>query len=208
MRYNLVGQRANLIGQLMAVGAAQRAGYGYPVVGAYGPAAPPPGYPPPGYGYPGGGCTPNNGYCAPQAGPCMPPSPGTLVANGVDPRVYAVQDQCPTEARRYTLSFTQTIPAGLTQDVTRFPQVVFRGERLFVPSTIGANFDIVSITIGNRPQFAAAGSMPAEIFSEVSINNELGLDTAQPGVQVILQVSNRTAQDQEFRAVIIGAVIQ
>lgn len=189
MRYNLVGQRANLIGQLMAVGRAQRAGYGYPIVGAADPMA-------------------ANGYCGPEPGPCMPPAPATLVQNGVDPRVYAMQNQCPTEARRYTLSFSQTIAGGATVDVIRFPQVVFRGERLFVPSTIAPNFDIVSITIGNRPQFAAAGATPAEIFSEVSINNELGLDTAQPGVQVILQVTNRDAEEQEFRAVIIGAVVQ
>lgn len=199
MRYNLVGQRANLIGQLMAVGRAQRAGYGYPMVGAYDV---------PQHAHPGM-CDPQTQYCAPEPGPCMPPSPASLVQQGVDPRVYAMQNQCPTEARRYTLSFQQTIAAGATVDVIRFPQVVFRGERLFVPSTIAPNFDIVSITIGNRPQFAAAGATPAEIFSEVSINNELGLDTAQPGVQVILQVTNRDAQEaQEFRAVIIGAVVQ
>lgn len=227
-RHNLIGARNNLIGNLMAVGAQMRhggVGYGYPIVGAYGNGmtADPPmngggnGYPPgmvpapmvPHQHFPGG-CNIMPQYCAPMS-PCMPPSPETLVANGVDPRVYAVQNSCPTEARRYTLGFSQTnIAFNDTVDIIRFPQVIFRGERLFIPSTIQENFVVVSITVGNRPQFAAAGETPAEIYSEVAINNELGLDTAEPGVQVILQVRN-IAADQEakdFRGAIIGAVVQ
>jgi hypothetical protein len=132
-----------------------------------------------------------------------------MIQNGVDPRVYGVQNCGPSTARRYTLSFeSANIPAGAIVDVVKFPQVIFRSERLFIPSSIAPDFSIVSITIGNRPQYAASGAVPAEMFTEVAINNELGMDTAQPGVQIILQVRNDALEAKTFRAAMIGAVVE
>lgn len=111
--------------------------------------------------------------------------------------------------REFPIGFgPQLVAAGANATIVVQPQLPFRSERLIVPSTIGAAFDIIDFRIGKNSQFVAAGAISAVSFSEVGVGVRLMGDTAQVSQQIVLIAQNITAGDVTFRATLIGKALQ
>ena len=127
---------------------------------------------------------------------------------GFSPTIYEIDESNANAARRLPLGFgTTTIAAGASATVTASPQVLFRGERLVIPSSIAPSVRVNDIIIGNRTQTAAAGAVNGSTYSEVAVGTGLLLDTAQPGIDVQLLVTNTSADAISFSAVLLGAAV-
>jgi hypothetical protein len=111
--------------------------------------------------------------------------------------------------RHFPIGFTQSqIQPGQVAEVEVKPQVLFRGERLAVAPSNARSFNIVDIKVGKDSQLAATGEMPAEAFSALAVGVRMELDTAQPGIVVVLIVRNVDATPQDFNAVLYGTVFE
>jgi hypothetical protein len=93
-------------------------------------------------------------------------------------------------------------------DVVSRPQIVFRGERLVVPSSIAQFFAIVDIKVGNRSQLANSTALPASTFAENAVGVRLSLDTATVAQDIALVVENVSPDTQTFIAALIGTAAQ
>ena len=121
------------------------------------------------------------------------------------------------------------IRPGETAEITARPQrVAFRPERFFVsdgcseykgpwwkrlwpwykaPQSLGASDWLIhDISIGNRSQFAQAGSIPADMFRSTAIDSFISFDTAQTAmdVKVVVQYVGACPRGQRFYASMIG----
>lgn len=116
----------------------------------------------------------------------------------------------PTKAREYPLGFLSDaqIAAGAQADVTSRPQIVFRGERLLIPSDIAGQFSVVSIIVGKNPQQVSSVAVPGRVFDERGVGVRLSLDTAQISQDIVLRVQNIGGAAATFRAAIIGAAVE
>lgn len=83
-----------------------------------------------------------------------------------------------------------TVAANSSAVITVTPQVPFKLER-FISQSI--TLSIQDIKVGTNSQFVGAGSIPIEIFGRDAIGVGLKGDTAVPGVDIALYVSNGTA---------------
>lgn len=113
-------------------------------------------------------------------------------------------------AHGFPLGFTSLgVLATTTVNVNAQPQVKFKGKRLVIPAIIGVNFAVVSITIGNRLEFVAAGAVPALTYSETAVGTSLSLHWAEVGQLIVLQVTNTDAANpHDFRATLIGTSLE
>jgi hypothetical protein len=111
--------------------------------------------------------------------------------------------------RHFPIGFTQAqIPPGQVSEVEVKPQVLFRGERLAIAPSNARSFSIVDIKVGKDSQLAATGEMPAEAFSALAVGVRMELDTAQPGIVIVLIVRNTDTTPQDFNAVLYGTVFE
>lgn len=83
-----------------------------------------------------------------------------------------------------------SIAANTSVVVTVTPQLPFRLERFVSPST---GLQITDIKVGTNSQFVGSGSIPIEVFAANSVGVSLKGDTAVPGVDIALGLSNPTA---------------
>lgn len=91
---------------------------------------------------------------------------------------------------RMALGLGATNIATLTSAIiTVTPQVPFRLERLISPST---GLQVTDIKVGTNSQFVGSGSIPIEVFARDSVGVSLKGDTAVPGVDIALALSNPT----------------
>lgn len=121
---------------------------------------------------------------------------GTLV-NQVGPR----------RARKQVLGMasTGTVAAAATATITARPQTfAFKPERVFIPATIGPNFTIQDIKVGNVSQLVQSGDLPAEAFSQTSFGIEMDMDTVQTSQDFIIQCTNISGAASTFRALVLG----
>lgn len=108
--------------------------------------------------------------------------------------------------RRYPLGLGVTnIGAGASAVISASPQLPFKIERLVTPVT---GFSINNISVGTVSQFVAAGAIPSEVFSADAVGVALRGDTAVPGVQVQLTVTNNGGAAADFSGALIGLVAQ
>lgn len=115
----------------------------------------------------------------------------------------------PTKSRVQPLGFSrEAIPAGDTTEITARPQVLFRGRRLLVGSTIAASFTIEDIKVGRNSQFVGTGPQPAEAFRDTATGDNISLDTCKPGVDITITVRNITGAAADFRATLFGDVVE
>jgi hypothetical protein len=113
----------------------------------------------------------------------------------------------PTKARKQVLgmSSSSTIAAAASSTITARPQTfAFKPERVFIPATIGPNFTIQDIKVGNVSQLVQSGDLPAEAFSQTSFGIEMDMDTVQTSQDFIIQVTNISGGASTFRALILG----
>lgn len=193
-REMIVGAEGHDYDQLMNVGAEQGPQRHY---------GPPQGYPQQGYpqypqypqGYP-------QQFGPPP--PYMPAQPPPQAA----PQRHVHREQI-TRSRDFPIGFTSPpIPPGDPVEIEVKPQVLFKGKRLAVATSIAKEFMIIDIKVGKNSQLAATGEMTAEAFSADAVGTQMELDTASPGITITLRVRNVGTQPFPFRAVLYGAVLE
>lgn len=118
-----------------------------------------------------------------------------------------VRDQPPTKARRLVLPMSSTgvVNAGTSATITARPQTIaFKPVRITIPATIGPDFTIEDIKVGNKSQLAQSGSLPAEAFVQTAFGVEMDMDTVQTSQDFVLQLTNISGANRTFRAAIFG----
>lgn len=109
------------------------------------------------------------------------------------------------KSRMYILGFVfLQVGAGATQTLTSRPQWPFRPYRLVVPSSIAPLVLINSLNVGQQPAFAADGPVSGETFSEVAWGTHVLLDSASPGIEITMSVTNLSAQALDIRVTMLG----
>lgn len=130
-----------------------------------------------------------------------------LVRKVVQPKASQMMRQLrATQARRYPLGLGITsVGAGATAIIAVNPQLPFKLLRL---STAITGFTIDNIQIGTTSQFVAAGAIPSEVFAPNAMGVDLKGDTAIPGVQIQITVTNTGAAAANFTGALFGLVAQ
>lgn len=106
------------------------------------------------------------------------------------PQRARVKRTTPNRLQRLALGIGITSVAATSSAViTVTPQVPFKLERFVTQST---GLSISDIKVGTASQFVGAGSIPIEIFARDAIGVGLKGDTAVPGVDIALYLSNGT----------------
>lgn len=121
-----------------------------------------------------------------------------------------VKDDPPTNARRFPLGFESngTVANGATVTITSRPQVLFKGQRLVLPSDIAGDFTIDDLKVGKDSQFVAEGSIPGRVLQENATMVDFDLDTAQISQDISLIVTNIGGAPRTFRAALWGKVAE
>lgn len=102
-----------------------------------------------------------------------------------------VRQTSPTKLKRLPLGIGSTsVAANNAAVITVTPQLPFKLERFMSQST---GLLITDIKVGTNSQLVGSGSIPIEIFARDTQGMELKGDTAVPGVDIALMVSNGTA---------------
>lgn len=117
-----------------------------------------------------------------------------------------LKDSKPTKARRFPLGFVSngTIASGDSATITSRPQVLFKGQRLVVPSDIAGDFTIDDVKVGKDSQFVAEGAIPARMLQENAVDVAFELDTAQISQDISVSVTNIAGAPRIFRAGLVG----
>lgn len=120
-----------------------------------------------------------------------------------------VHKRGPSKSRVQPLGFSrEAIAPGETTEITARPQVLFRGRRLLVGSSIASAFTIEDIKVGRNSQFVGTGPQPAEAFRDTATGDNIALDTCKPGVDISITVRNITGSASDFRATLFGDVVE
>lgn len=120
-----------------------------------------------------------------------------------------VRDVSPTKSREYIIGFGVTaVSASGTATIPQRPQVLFRPERIIIPSNIALDFMLADVKVGKNSQFTASGEVPAVVFAESSFGVRLKMDTCQISMDIILSVRNLSANARNFTAAIIGPAVE
>lgn len=131
---------------------------------------------------------------------CPPSIPfdSTSVKSAFQPKTRLVVEPCETDLNQFPLTFSQSVAASGTVNISVNSQRTFRPERLVVSSETALFFDILSINIRQTNQFADATPVAAECFTEDSLGTDIFFDTVEPGVLVSLNVRNNDAANARF----------
>lgn len=115
-----------------------------------------------------------------------------------------------TRAREYPLGFVSagTVAAGATATIQAQPQIVFRGERLIVPSDIAGSFIITQLIVGKNPQFVNPNAIHCRTFAENGVGVRLHMDTAQISQIITITVTNISGAAATFYATLIGTAVE
>jgi len=120
---------------------------------------------------------------------------------------YLVQKP-PTAKQVVFLGFgPQSINGSATFVFSSQPQRIFRGERLTVPSALANNFAINDLKVGTDSMNVGAGPIPAAVFSELGMLVALEIETASPGILILLSISNLAAGPQSFFSGLLGTSV-
>lgn len=117
-----------------------------------------------------------------------------------------LREEQPTHSRVFPLGFesSTTILAGASATITSRPQVIFKGQRLVVPSDVAGTFVLDDVKVGKDSQFVAEGSIPARVLQENAVDVAFELDTAQISQDISISVTNIGGAPAVFRAALIG----
>ncbi len=108
--------------------------------------------------------------------------------------------------------YSQTLPctsldfdAGEIREISLQPQRPFRPEKFRASSTHTAPFFVITAySIGQDNQFVGPGSIPVDLFSEVSLYSQIEAYTANLGNLISLTVQNINGTERDFRAAFFG----
>jgi hypothetical protein len=142
-------------------------------------------------------------------GAAYPPGMNAAIAQRKVAEGALVKNVGLTKAREYILGFDSTaVPGSTSANITKRPQVIFRPERVVIPSSVGVDFQVVDIKVGKNSQFSASGEVPAVVFAETSFGVRLKMDTCQVSMDVTISVRNTNAAQRNFTAAIIGPAVE
>ena len=120
-----------------------------------------------------------------------------------------VRDSSPTKSREYVIGFdTTSVAAGANASPSKRPQVLFRPERIIIPSNIALDFVVVDVKVGKNSQFVQSGEVPAVVFTEGSFGVRLKMDTVQVSMDLTLTVRNTSGNTRNFTAAVIGPAVE
>ena len=88
------------------------------------------------------------------------------------------------------------------------PQVIFRPERLVVPSNLAVDFLITDIKVGKNSQLVSTGALPAVMFTEQAFGVRLKMDTAQISMFVTVSVTNQNPAARNFQGGLVGPAVE
>ena len=131
---------------------------------------------------------------------------GNMAPQG-NPRAGQVIQKGYTRKRRQVVGFASAaaIAAATQGSAIAQPQTLFRGRKLIIPSTLAPNFLVDNIQIGVQSQFAAASSIPGESFlPQTTGDDNLTMDTCNPGIQITILATNVSGAPLQFRAAMFG----
>lgn len=115
----------------------------------------------------------------------------------------------PRNAREYALGLGSTSVAGSSSaNINVQPQVIFRPERLVVPSNLAVDFLITDIKVGKNSQLVSTGALPAVMFTEVAFGVRLKMDTCQISMFVTVAVTNQNPAARNFQGGIVGPAVE
>ena len=115
----------------------------------------------------------------------------------------------PRAAREYALGLGSTSVAGNSSaNINVQPQVIFRPERLVVPSNLAVDFLITDIKVGKNSQLVSTGALPAVMFTEVAFGVRLKMDTCQISMFVTISVTNQNPAARNFQGGIVGPAVE
>jgi len=115
----------------------------------------------------------------------------------------------PRSSREYALGLGSTSVAGNSSaNINVQPQVIFRPERLVVPSNLAVDFLITDIKVGKNSQLVSTGALPAVMFTEVAFGVRLKMDTAQISMFVTVSVTNQNPAARNFQGGIVGPAVE
>ena len=115
----------------------------------------------------------------------------------------------PRNAREYALGLGSTSVTGNSSaNINVQPQVIFRPERLVVPSNIAVDFLITDIKVGKNSQLVSTGALPAVMFTENAFGVRLRMDTAQISMFVTVSVTNQNPAARNFQGGLVGPAVE
>jgi hypothetical protein len=115
----------------------------------------------------------------------------------------------PRSSREYALGLGSTSVAGNSSaNINVQPQVIFRPERLVVPSNIAVDFLITDIKVGKNSQLVSTGALPAVMFTENAFGVRLKMDTAQISMFVTISVTNQNPNARNFQGGLVGPAVE
>ena len=115
----------------------------------------------------------------------------------------------PRSAREYALGLGSTSVTGSSSaNINVQPQVIFRPERLVVPSNLAVDFLITDIKVGKNSQLVSTGALPAVMFTEVAFGVRLKMDTCQIAMFVTVSVTNQNPAARNFQGGIVGPAVE
>ncbi len=118
-----------------------------------------------------------------------------------------VRSMNPTKARRQVLGMSSsgTVAAAASASITARPQTfAFKPQRVIIPATVGPDFTIQDIKVGNVSQLVQSGDLPAEAYSQTAFGVDMDMDTVQTSQDFVMQVTNISGAARTFRAMIVG----
>lgn len=122
-----------------------------------------------------------------------------------------VRAQEPQKVRRQILNLvsTGTVAAAAAATITARPQsIAFKPDRIIVPSSIGPDFTIQDVKVGNKSQFVQSGEMSAEAFGPLVTEALLDFDTVQTSQDFVMQIQNISGAARTFRATVFGKSVE
>ena len=115
----------------------------------------------------------------------------------------------PRSSREYALGLGSTSVGGNSSaNINVQPQVIFRPERLVVPSNIAVDFLITDIKVGKNSQLVSTGALPAVMFTENAFGVRLKMDTAQISMFVTISVTNQNPAARNFQGGLVGPAVE
>lgn len=109
-------------------------------------------------------------------------------------------------SKRVPAPFDALILANDTATVTITATNPFRPRRFVIPPSVAQQFNIESMSIGMGLQILGNAPVPCECILPDAVGGDWELPTVQTSQQIIMRVTNTTAQDARFRGVCWGEV--
>ena len=115
----------------------------------------------------------------------------------------------PRNSREYALGLGSTSVSGSSSaNINVQPQVIFRPERLVIPSNLAVDFLITDIKVGKNSQLVSTGALPAVMFTEVAFGVRLKMDTCQISMFVTISVTNQNPAARNLQGGIVGPAVE